>query len=48
MARKLPLSRGWKRRVHSSFLSDVILNLHQSSTLLARPSWSVLRVRPTG
>ncbi len=36
----LPLPRGWKRRVRSSFLSDVILNLLDSTTnmpFLGRP-----------
>ena len=31
MHRKMPLPRGWKRCVRSSFLSDVILNLPDST-----------------
>jgi hypothetical protein len=40
MARKLPPPRGWKRLARSSFLSDVILNLLDSTTnmpFLGRP-----------
>ena len=40
MAPKLPLPRGWKRRVRSSFFSDMILSLLDSTTnmpFLARP-----------
>ena len=31
MHRKMPLPRGWKRRVRSSILSNVILNLLDST-----------------
>ena len=40
MAGRLPLPRGWKRRVRSSVLSDVILNLLDSTAnmpFLGRP-----------
>ncbi len=40
MPPKLPLPRGWKRRVRPSFLSDMILNLLDSTTnmpFLGRP-----------